>query len=224
MLFPTEPHTFHDPDINEQKVAGTQIKMQLDPREQSPNVGRPRRLGERMKSQRGFADLPQFVIVLVFGALLAALGYAVVPNLIASFRASKITDSFNAAVPAIQTAYQNRTTFAGISTAQVAQNRWIDGGITELSDGVPTGNLITQWGTVTFASAASGTQAQATLNNVPSRECIKISTALNTDQYQSVTVNGASVKTGVSEMDLTSVGTQCNSSNANTIAFTFGRA
>lgn len=218
MNFPIEPSTFQVFDINEQE--GPQVYQEQN----GAGAGCRTHLGKRRKKQHGIADLPQLVIVLVVGALIAAVAYAVLPNLFANFRSSKITDAFTAAVPAIQTAYQNRTSFSGISTAQVAQNRWIEGGITEVSNGVPTGNLITQWGTVTFASAANGTQAQATLNNVPSRECIKISTALNTDQYQSVTVNGAAVKTGVSEMDLTTVGTQCNSSNANTISFTFGRA
>lgn len=181
-------------------------------------------LGSLMTKQRGAMDLTQLVITLAIATLVVAVGYAVLPGLFANYRAGKITDAFNAAVPAIQTAYQNRTTFAGITTAQVAQNRWIDGGITELANGVPTGNLVTQWGTVTFAPAANGAQAQATMNNVPSRECLKITGAFNNDQYLSVTVNGAAVKTAVDEMDLTSVGTQCNSSNANTIAFTFGRA
>lgn len=222
MKFPTDPFTFDVIEVNEQAPLIDKKSMRLDPEGQTDGPGKP--LGERMKKQRGVMDLPQMAIGLVIAVMVAAVGYAVLVPLFANFRAGKITDAFNAAVPAIQTAYQNRTSFSGISTAQVAQNRWLEGGITELSAGVPTGNLITQWGTVTFASAANGTQAQATLNNVPSRECIKISTALNTDQYQSVTVNGAAVKTGVNEMDLTTVGTQCNASNANTIAFTFGRA
>ncbi|WP_411566806.1 type 4 pilus major pilin (plasmid) [Pseudomonas orientalis] len=224
MTFPIEPCNFPVLDINEPGYPIHQQSLHFDHKQEEAGADTHVPLGASMKKQRGIADLPQLAIVLVVGALIAAVAYAVLPNLFAGFRASKITDAFTAAVPAIQTAYQNRTSFSSITTAQVAQNRWLEGGITELSDGVPTGNLLTQWGTVTFASAANGTQAQVTLNNVPSRECLKISTALNTDQYQSVTVNGAAVKTGVSEMDLTAVGTQCNSSNANTIAFTFGRA
>lgn len=224
MTLQIESYTFDVLDINEQVVPFNEKALQLDPESQSAEAGKPTCLGERMKKQRGAMDLAQMAIALVIAALVTAVGYAVLPGLLANFKAGKITDAFNAAVPAIQTAYQNRTSYAGISTAQVAQNRWIDGGITELSGGAPTGNLITQWGTVTFASASNGTQAQATLNNVPSRECLKISTSFNTDQYQSVSVNGASVKNGINEMDLTAVGTQCNSSNANTITFTFGRA
>lgn len=181
-------------------------------------------LGARMKKQQGVMDLPQVAIALLIGTLVAAVAFLVLPGIFAGVRADKITDAFKTAIPAIQTAYQNRTSYSGISTAQVAQNRWVEGGMTELSAGVPTGNLVTQWGTLTFAPAANGTQAQVTLNNVPSRECIKISNNLMGDQYLSVTVNGATVKSGVTDMDLTAVGTQCNSSSENTISFTFGRA
>jgi hypothetical protein len=189
-----------------------------------PAPGNAHRLGARMRKQRGVMDLPQVAIALLIGTLVAAVAYLVLPGIFAGLRADKITDAFKTAIPAIQTAYQNRTSYAGISTAQVAQNRWVEGGMTELAAGVPTGNLMTQWGALTFASAANGTQAQVTMINVPSRECIKISNNLMGDQYLSVTINGAAVKAGVADMDLTAVGTQCNASNANTIAFTFGRA
>ncbi len=181
-------------------------------------------VGKRMKKQRGVADLPQLALVILIGTLLAAVAYQVLPGIFAGFRASKITDAFSTSIPAIQTAYQNRTSYAGLTTAQVAQNRWVDSGLTEMAGGQPTGNLVTQWGTLTFLPVSNGTQAQGTLNAVPSRECVKIATALGGDQYITVTINGAAVKTGVTDMDLTAVGTQCNSSNANTIAFTFGRA
>ncbi|NWB63512.1 type 4 pilus major pilin [Pseudomonas sp. F1002] len=181
-------------------------------------------LGKRMKKQRGVSDLPQLALVILIGTLLAAVAYLVLPGIFAGFRASKITDAFSTSIPSIQTAYQNRTSYAGLTTAQVAQNRWVDSGLTEMAGGQPTGNLVTQWGTLTFLPVSNGTQAQGTLNAVPSRECVKIATALGGDQYITVTINGAAVKTGVTDMDLTAVGTQCNSSNANTIAFTFGRA
>lgn len=181
-------------------------------------------VGKRMKKQRGVADLPQLALVILIGTLLAAVAYLVLPGIFAGFRASKITDAFSTSIPSIQTAYQNKTSYAGLTTAQVAQNRWVDSGLTEMAGGQPTGNLVTQWGTLTFLPVSNGTQAQGTLNAVPSRECVKIATALGGDQYITVTINGAAVKSGVTDMDLTAVGTQCNSSNANTIAFTFGRA
>lgn len=190
---------------------------------QLTDAEKPRRL-PAMKKQRGVADLSQLALVILIGTLIAAVSYLVLPGMLASYRASKITDAFNTAIPAIQTAYQNRTSYTGLTTAQVAQNRWVDGGMTEMASGVPTGNLVTQWGTLAFAPASGGTQAQGTMTNVPSRECIKISNALNGDQYMSVTINGAAVKSGVTDMDLTTVGSQCNSTNASTIAFTFGRA
>lgn len=180
-------------------------------------------VGQKIKKQGGYS-LPELAIVILIIGLLASLAALILPGIFASFRANKITDEFNQAIPAIQTAYQNRTSFSGLTTAQVAQNRWVSGGMTEATNGVPTGNLLTQWGQLTFAPASNGTQGQGTLTNIPSRECIKISNAMMSDQYLSVSINGAAVKSGTTDMDLTAVGTQCNSSAANTIVFTFGRA
>lgn len=182
--------------------------------------------GQRLRvkaKQRGYS-LPELAIVILIIGLLASLAALILPGIFASYRANKITDEFNQAIPAIQTAYQNRTSFTGLTTAQVAQNRWIGSGMTEVANGTPTGNLLTQWGQLTFAPAANGTQGQGTMNDIPSRECIKIGNAMISDQYLSVNINGAAVKAANAELDLTTLGTQCNSSNANTIVFTFGRA
>lgn len=181
-------------------------------------------LGVRKPKQRGAFGLPELALVILIGGLLAAAGALVLPGIFANFRANKIIDEFNVAIPSIQTAYQNRTNYSGLTTAQVAQNGWVGSGLTEMANGVPTGNLVTQWGTLTFLPVSSGTQAQGTLNNVPSRECIKITTSFTSDQYISATVNGTTVKSGVNAMDLTAVGTQCSGSGTNTITFTFGRA
>ncbi len=173
--------------------------------------------------QRGVTLIELSIVILIAG-LLAALVALVLPGILASLRANKITDAFDSAIPAIQTAYQNRTSYTGLTTAQVAQNRWMGSSLTEVAAGVPTGNLLTQWGQLTFAPAANGTQAQATLTNIPSRECIKISSAMSSDQYLTVNVNGTAVKAAAGDLDLTTAATQCNANNANSIAFTFGRA
>ncbi|MGM7284708.1 type 4 pilus major pilin [Pseudomonas guariconensis] len=181
-------------------------------------------LGARKRKQRGALTMQETALVLLIGALFLAGGYALVITALSNYRANKITDEFNLAIPAIQTAYQNRTSYAGLTTAQVALNGWVGSGITEYAGGTPTGSLITQWGTLTFEPASNGTQARATLNNVPSRECVKIATAFSGDQFLSATVNGGAVKSGVNDLDLTAVGTQCNASDTNTITFNFGRA
>ncbi|MBD8577571.1 prepilin-type N-terminal cleavage/methylation domain-containing protein [Pseudomonas syringae] len=180
-------------------------------------------LGFKKGKQRGFS-LPELAIVILIAALLAGTAALVLPGIFASYRANKITNEFNVAIPAIQTAYQNKTSYAGLTTAQVAQNGWIGSGFTEITNGVPTGNLITQWGTLTFATAATNTRVTGTLNNVPSRECIKIASTFTADQFLAATVNGTAVKSGVNFTDLTAIGTQCSSTATNTITFTFGRA
>lgn len=173
--------------------------------------------------QRGFS-LSEFAIVILLASLLAGLAALILPGVLAGIRANKIINELNVAIPAIQTAYQNKTSYAGLTTAQVAQNGWVGSGFTEVTNNVPTGNLITQWGTLTFATANTNTRVVGTLNNVPTRECIKIANTFTADQYLAATVNGTAVKSGVNSMDLTAVGTQCSSTNANIITFTFGRA
>ncbi|TES72609.1 type 4 pilus major pilin [Pseudomonas syringae group genomosp. 3] len=189
----------------------------------SPLCAQPKNKTRPGHKQGGYS-LTELSIVILVIALLAALIALVLPGILAGVRAGKITDAFNSAIPAIQTAYQNRTSYTGLTTAQVAQNRWMGTSMTEVTNGAPTGNLVTQWGQLTFAPASNGTQAQGTLTNVPQLECIKIVSALSGDQYLNVSVGGTAVKSGTTDLDLTAAGTQCNASNANTIVFTFGRA
>ncbi|MCK9759910.1 prepilin-type N-terminal cleavage/methylation domain-containing protein [Pseudomonas syringae pv. syringae] len=173
--------------------------------------------------QRGFG-LPEMALVIVIIGLLAAIASMILPQIFANMRANKIIDELVLAVPNIQTAYQNTSSYNGLTTAQVAQNGWVGSGFAEINNGVPTGNLITQWGNMTFAPAANGAQGQGTINNVPSRECIKISNSFSNDQIVSATVNGTVVKARTNTIDLTTVGAQCSSSQTNTITFNFGRA
>lgn len=182
------------------------------------------RISRLGKSRQGGFGLPELAIVLMITALIAAAAMIVVPRILASVRAGKIIDEFNTAIPAIQTAYQNQTSFSSLTTAQVAQNGWMGSSFVEYASGVPTGNLLTQWGTLTFVPIASGTQGQGTMNNIPTKECVKIGTNFTNDLYLSATINGTAVKTGVNNVDLTAVGTQCSSTATNTIVFTFGRA
>ena len=64
------------------------------------------------KSKQGGFSLPELAIVLMIAALIAAAAMVVVPRVLASVRAGKLIDEFNTAIPAIQTAYQNQTSFS----------------------------------------------------------------------------------------------------------------
>lgn len=184
-------------------------------------AARPKRTGSAR--QRGFS-LTELAIVLGIIALIAAAAMVVVPRVLASIRASKIIDAFNEAIPSIQTAYQNQTSFANLTTAQVAQNGWLNDSFVEMAGGVPDGNLVTQWGTIAFAPAAGNTQGQATLTNIPTKECVKIGSSFMNDLFLTASINGTQVKAGPNNIDLTAVGTQCSSTPTNVIVFTFGRA
>jgi prepilin-type N-terminal cleavage/methylation domain-containing protein len=184
-------------------------------------ASKPRRAG---RGRQGGFSLTELAIVLGIIALIAAAAMVVVPRVLASIRAGKIIDAFNEAIPSIQTAYQNQTSFANLTTAQVAQNGWLNDSFVEMAGGVPDGNLVTQWGTIAFAPTAANAQGQATLDHIPTKECVKIGNSFMNDMYLTATINGAAVKAGPNNVDLTAVGTQCSSSTSNTIVFTFGRA
>lgn len=178
---------------------------------------------KKWRSQGGFT-MVELMIVLAIAALIAAVAMAFVPSIIANIRAGKITKALNVGVPAIQTSYQNATSFANLTTAQVAQKQWMGKNLTEYANGVPTGNLVTPWGNITCTSAAAGAQGQCSMNNIPTRECQNITDEFTNDMYVSATVNGASIKTATTDVDLTTAGTQCSSTTTNTITFNFGRA
>jgi prepilin-type N-terminal cleavage/methylation domain-containing protein len=179
--------------------------------------------GLKSLHQRGFT-LAELAIVILLGTIITGVAYLILPGIFSSYRANKVIDEFNVAIPAIQGAYQNRTSYSGLTTAQVAQNGWISNAFIETANGAPSGNLITQWGTIAFATASNNARAQVTLNNVPTRECTKIATSFSGDQYLTATVNGTTVKSGVNDIDLSAIGSQCQSTTTNTIVFTFGRA
>ena len=200
-----------------------QLQKEINMESTQMNNPKKRLLGSINSKQGGFG-LPELVIVLMIAALIAAAAMVVVPRALASIRAGKVIDEFNTSIPAIQTAYQNQTSFSSLTTAQVAQNGWVGSSFVEYAAGIPTGRLLTQWGTLTFTPIAAGSQAQGSLDNVPSKECVKIANAFTNDLYLTATVNGTAVKANVNNVDLTAIGTQCSSSTTNTITFTFGRA
>lgn len=110
----------------------------------------PSQLHPKKRRKQGGFSLPELALVILIGSLLAGVAALILPGIFANFRANKVIDEFNISIPAMQTAYQNRTSFAGLTTAQVAQNGWVGSSFVEMTNGVPTGNLVTQWGTLTL--------------------------------------------------------------------------
>jgi len=178
----------------------------------------------KFNKQGGFT-LTELVIVLAIVALIGAASTLVVPRIMAKYRATKITDAIAEAIPAIQVAKNNTTSFSDLTTAQVAQNGWINDSFIEYANGVPTGNLMTQWGTIAVAPTAGNQQGQITMTNIPSKECTLIGNSFTSGLILTGSINGSSVKNGgLANVDQTLVGTTCSSSATNTIVLTFGRA
>lgn len=173
--------------------------------------------------QRGYS-MTELAIVISIVIALGAMMWPTISRIFSGMRANKIGNELALVIPTIQTSYQNRTSYAGLTTAQVAQSRWISDGFIEMNAGVPTGKIITQFGNMEFAPAASNTQVEGTIDKIPTLVCTKLIDALDIPLYQSVSVNGTVVKATAADMDKTTAGTQCSSAAENTIVFTFGRA
>lgn len=177
------------------------------------------------RNQAGFT-LAEISVVLLIGALIALGAILALPSILANYRAGKVSNEFNIAIPSVQTAYQNNTSFDLLTTNQVAQNHWMSDAFMEVTNNLPSGKLISNWGSIEFKPATGGLSAEVTMDKIPTRECIKISEMFNSDTYLTASINGSSVKdiTKARNVDLTVIGTQCNSSTSNTLVFTFGRA
>jgi len=174
------------------------------------------------KMQRG-NFLIEMSIATAIAAVLALIGWTLVPDLLASYNASKITTELKTAIPKIQAGYNNRTSFSILTTEEVAKSRWFSDGFLDKNGNIPNGSLKTKWGDITFAPASGNNQAVGTLNNIPSRECIKIAEDFGQAIYTSATVNSTTIKTATTDLAMTTASDQCNSSDANSLTFNFRR-
>jgi len=172
--------------------------------------------------QRG-ALLAEIGMGVALISLLSLLGVMLIPGIVAGMNASKITNEMDSAVPKIQLAYTHRTSFATLTTEEVAKKRWMTDSFLERNGNVPTGRIFSKWGDITFAPAAGNNQGVGTLTAIPSRECNIITESFASNQYVSATVNGTSIKTATTALNQTTAGDQCNSSEANTVTFNFRR-
>lgn len=186
------------------------------------NSSSQNRKSNRWKKQRG-NFLIDMSIATAIAAVIALIGWTLVPDLLASYNASKITTELKTAIPKIQAGYNNRTSFAILTTEEVAKMRWFSDGFLEKNGNIPNGAIKTKWGDVTFAPASGNNQAVGTLNNIPSRECIKIAEDFGQAIYTSATVNSTSIKTATTDLATTTASDQCNSTDTNTLTFNFRR-
>ena len=180
------------------------------------------RKGNRWKKQNG-NFLIEMSIAAALAAVFALITWLLVPDLLASFNAWKITNELKTAIPKIQSGYNNRTSFALLTTEEVAKMRWFSDGFLDKNGEIPNGAIKTKWGDITFAPASGNNQAVGTLNNIPSRECIKIAEDFGQAIYTSATVNSTSIKTTTTPLATITASDQCNSSDANTLTFNFRR-
>lgn len=175
------------------------------------------------KKQRGFTMIELGIVVGIIG-MMTALIWSPAANAYANFRASKITNELNNAIPDIQKSFVNNSSFSDLTTETVAFNRWVSDSFLEMNAGVPTGVVRSQWGAITFVPIANNTQIEGTLNGIPSRECLKIAEGMSYKMYLTVSVNGASVKAENMDISQATLGRQCSGNITNIITFTFGRA
>ena len=94
--------------------------------------------------QRG-ALLAEIGMGVALIALLSLLGVMLIPGIVAGMNASKITNEMDSAVPKIQLAYTHRTSFATLTTEEVAKKRWMTDSFLERNGNVPTGRIISKW-------------------------------------------------------------------------------
>ena len=180
------------------------------------------RKGKRWKKQHG-NFLIEMSIAAALAAVFALITWLLVPDLLASFNAWKITNELKTAIPKIQSGYNNRTSFAMLTTEEVAKMRWFSDGFLDKNGEIPNGAIKTKWGDITFAPASGNNQAVGTLNNIPSRECIKIAEDFGQAIYTSATVNSTSIKTTTTALATITASDQCNLSDSNTLTFNFRR-
>ena len=93
-------------------------------------------LGLKSNRQAGYS-LPELAIVILIIGLLASLAALLLPGIFASFRANKITES-QPSHSRDPDGLPESDLFQRPDPAQVAQNRWVGGGMTEATNGVPT--------------------------------------------------------------------------------------
>jgi hypothetical protein len=178
------------------------------------------------RNQLGYS-IPEIGMGVLVAVTIAGFALFGVPRIYDNYYAGKMVEALNVGIAEAQTAYNKRSSYAGISAAQFARQGWLDENYIEKdASGVPTGNLLTGWGALTFAVDGSNPlRAVGTMNNLPKIVCNRVLGGMVSSTYATVTVNGSSVKSNPSQLlNIDTAGQQCSGSTENTITFTFARS
>jgi prepilin-type N-terminal cleavage/methylation domain-containing protein len=178
-----------------------------------------------LRKQAGFT-LIELGVVVAIGAVISIAGVLVVPKMLAENNAKKLSDALTLAIPKIQSAYQNRTSYNGLTATAVAKNGWIADSLIEKKKGVPTGNLITPWagGSIVFVET-EGKQAKVTVTAASPAVCNSLATNfLSNDMLLTANINGTSVKELNLEVNYAETGEACTKKTSNSIEVVFGRS
>lgn len=193
------------------------------------NFSRFPKRGASLRNQAGFT-LVELGVVLGVGAAVGLAALFIVPGMLANSNAKEFSDAVTSAVPRIQTAHKNRTSFNGLNTSVVANNGWIAENFIEknTATGVPTGNLIAPWdgGAITFTTSAPFTQVVVSVAGVDKNTCnALVTTMMGNDLFIAGNVGtGTPVKaSSATGVDLAVAGARCSAAGAKTVSFTFAR-
>lgn len=167
--------------------------------------------------QRGF-NLIELGVVMVIISILSFFAIRQFGDMKMSAQAQNDVKDMPIIVGKIQRAYMNSTTSAGVTMALLVNNNVFP------SDYVSGANAINRWGgTVAVAAATLSTANDSialTWPTVPSAACLEIIPSVQRIM-NTITVAGTSVKANGAAVDLSALGTQCNSATNVSIVYTF---
>lgn len=169
----------------------------------------------RRRRQSGFTLVELIIVILIGGLILAGVAAGVSKAMSGQRANAEIAEIQNVST-SIKKIYSNKSSYSGITlTGLINMNAFPP-------ERVSGGAVYNRWGgAVTVVAAGTGNvNFTLTYPSVPTSECLDIIPQLES-VVDSVTVAGTSVKASGAALDVSALGTQCNSSATVSIAYTF---